>query len=645
MHPLRRSYTPEEVNNHCERYVWGQTYVENAQTRIPESLIECYRNQTLRHPENRPPMHIQTFIDLVRKVEKYQQNTEGVGILATSMLHRFRQDGIERSPDVVETEGVVPYAVKGNAFFKHRLILKYLISSNGYKFPNESLSQVELCTLHFMLSHSIERTLRGDESTVCSKVSNYESYRGSRIPRDTRFRRQVEAEEAALSKEYSESEKQLLNNIRDEESEENVNVTTPDLQGTSEELSVTNDSLEENPTLESKEVDQNDDSNSTHMADAVDFINGTSVNNQSKSGKFVFDDGFDIETNNQPAPRKLIGYTSSTRLTSPSYIDSSRPKPRVSVTSEESDCPVELGVVRTEWGSVSLGTVLAGIAAGLYSQQIQVQKLVAGGPRAHTLSAALSTSLVDNKFAATLTVSLEQGPKATIKVGTNGGWNSTIYPRWYFDKERSDNQMTDAEIRGGLDERYRACQRKDLYSEVAPVETMREQQLHVGEYGSTVTIIDGKTGAPFLKNAEYSIDIDTNFTESSYRTHESGMDIPKALEQHLKTSMQHLLNEERSKNMGGGRSTIVLFIPSETVNLNQNDLSIAQNQIKNFKDYLPVPIRLTNPNCGSDWNGNAYNRADFTYSVKQYGTNYHKLHANYFFSVGSAEIKVCVPFS
>ncbi|PSN55362.1 hypothetical protein C0J52_01813 [Blattella germanica] len=166
------------------------------------------------------------------------------------------------------------------------------------------------------------------------------------------------------------------------------------------------------------------------------------------------------------------------------------------------------------------------------------------------------------------------------------------------------------------------------------------QQLHVGEYGSTVTIIDGKTGAPFLKNAEYSIDIDTNFTESSYRTHESGMDIPKALEQHLKTSMQHLLNEERSKNMGGGRSTIVLFIPSETVNLNQNDLSIAQNQIKNFKDYLPVPIRLTNPNCGSDWNGNAYNRADFTYSVKQYGTNYHKLHANYFFSVGSAEIKI-----
>jgi hypothetical protein len=70
----------------CVFLVSGQ---ENAQTRIPESLIECYRNQSLRHPENRPPMTIQTFIDIIRKVEKYQRGSLGIDALTTSLLHRW----------------------------------------------------------------------------------------------------------------------------------------------------------------------------------------------------------------------------------------------------------------------------------------------------------------------------------------------------------------------------------------------------------------------------------------------------------------------------------------------------------------------------------------------------------------------------
>lgn len=56
----------------------------------------------------------------------------------------FRLDGIERSQDVLEMEGVIPYAVKGIPFYKHRLVLRYLVPSNEYQFPNESLTQVEL---------------------------------------------------------------------------------------------------------------------------------------------------------------------------------------------------------------------------------------------------------------------------------------------------------------------------------------------------------------------------------------------------------------------------------------------------------------------------------------------------------------------
>lgn len=69
----------------CTLMVHGQ---ENAQTRIPDSLIECYRNQTLRHPENRPPMTIQTFIDIVSKVERFQRGTVDIADLTTAILHR-----------------------------------------------------------------------------------------------------------------------------------------------------------------------------------------------------------------------------------------------------------------------------------------------------------------------------------------------------------------------------------------------------------------------------------------------------------------------------------------------------------------------------------------------------------------------------
>jgi hypothetical protein len=48
---------------------------------------------------------------------------------------------------------------------------------------------------------------------------------------------------------------------------------------------------------------------------------------------------------------------------------------------------------------------------------------------------------------------LEQGPKKLedIKVGLSGGWNSTLFPRWYFNKEKGNDEITDPEIRGGLD--------------------------------------------------------------------------------------------------------------------------------------------------------------------------------------------------
>lgn len=125
-----------------------------------------------------------------------------------------------------------------------------------------------------------------------------------------------------------------------------------------------------------------------------------------------------------------------------------------------SQCPVENGVVRTQWGTVSVGPLLAGIAAGVVQQSVTTRELLLltraysqgrhGGRQQTTLS-------VDNRWAATLAgdlaeVALLQGPMTRdVYVGGSGAWNSTAVPRWYFVSQRERLEMTDAEIRGGID--------------------------------------------------------------------------------------------------------------------------------------------------------------------------------------------------
>lgn len=72
------------------------------------------------------------------------------------------------------------------------------------------------------------------------------------------------------------------------------------------------------------------------------------------------------------------------------------------MTTIESDCPLENGVVYTKWGSVSLGTVLAGLAAGLYPQDVKLPDLIRKIPPARDLPTELENVGVDNKFPATL---------------------------------------------------------------------------------------------------------------------------------------------------------------------------------------------------------------------------------------------------
>lgn len=62
---------------------------ENVQTRIPESLLECYQDPILLQRDYRLPMTMNMLIDLIRKVENDPSGMNmDMRTLVSTLLHR-----------------------------------------------------------------------------------------------------------------------------------------------------------------------------------------------------------------------------------------------------------------------------------------------------------------------------------------------------------------------------------------------------------------------------------------------------------------------------------------------------------------------------------------------------------------------------
>ncbi|XP_073812518.1 uncharacterized protein isoform X1 [Musca autumnalis] len=338
---------------------------ENAQLQIPPSLVECYNTSYFMNRDNRLPSNLETLITLIEKVENSYGFDQDITQLSIALLHRFRQDGIQRAPGVVASPGVIPYSPTGFQFPKFRILLSRLIPGNALRFPNNTLTREERCSLHFMLSSSFDTQVRGDENQVCNNLSQY---RAQRLPR-------------ALA-----APQQKRNNfIGDVEILDGIKSKKP-IPGAKQRMSPMN---------------------------------------------------YDYDWDDMG-----YGYGSDTNTIS--------------------QCPVENGVIRTKWGNVAAGNLIAGIAAGLQPQTVQLRSLLALSSRRGSYvqnMPQVATVGVDNRWAATIAgdlaeVALVQVPVSTTgqaTVGASGAWNSTVMPKWYFLSQRQNMEMTDAEIRGGLD--------------------------------------------------------------------------------------------------------------------------------------------------------------------------------------------------
>lgn len=115
---------------------------ENVQTRIPNSLRECYEYPEIYERDNRLPATINTLIELIRKIEDSPDYRPDIRQIAVSLLHRFRLDGIEHAQGIYQ-RNVLPFSPSGYQFSKHRLLLSRLIPGNANNFPNNTLTAVE----------------------------------------------------------------------------------------------------------------------------------------------------------------------------------------------------------------------------------------------------------------------------------------------------------------------------------------------------------------------------------------------------------------------------------------------------------------------------------------------------------------------
>ncbi|XP_017096837.2 uncharacterized protein [Drosophila bipectinata] len=675
---------------------------ENAQLQIPPSLIECYNTSYFMNRDNRLPANMDTLISLIEKVENSYVSSSGVQpdirTVAVALLHRFRQDGIKRASGISSIDGVIPYSPTGFQFPKFRILLSRLIPGNANTFPNSSLTSVERCSLHFMLSSTFDTRQRGDENTVCNQLSQY---RSQRLPR-------------ALRRKAENSNAEWL---------------------------------------------------------SLGLERGSLV----------------------AAPQQDNDWT---------YVGSEG----------TSQCPVEDGLVRTSWGTVSAGTLIAGIAAGVQQQTVQVNTLLGlSALRRGRTQMSQTTTGIDNRWAATLSgdlaeVTLVQVPMASnnvATVGATGGWNDTVLPHWYFLSQRTNLEATDAEIRGGLDglilaknvatwrtqasslklsqllrmyystngvlsSGINACSRQTEFTNVAPSQEMQDQtsafaqvldkqmqlivtlsptaiaqfasnaalslvtyvpqslndvtctatsnqdltdvitpmtnifvyldtswqysnivdyvtyvlqQLNIHPYASTVTVLSAQDAQVIVNTTSYITDVYQQWNVTTQAQYNQGFNLPNVLRS-VQNLTQNLMNEERTNSSLSGRSLVALLIPNQST-VNDGDSSYATTEIQYIQEQIPdlrfiyygggsiqrfssfvrdpskdlfsltigstaatsagpvakriiqIPRRVINPRCGSNWYTSSWGTDQTAQYVSPGKVNFYRVAANYFFGTGA----------
>ncbi|XP_020295729.1 uncharacterized protein LOC109860805 isoform X2 [Pseudomyrmex gracilis] len=130
-------------------------------------LKECYRNNNLH--DFRLPMNLRVLLDIIRKAENYTYGAMDLRTMSSSLMHRFKLDGIVRSEHIKESEGIIPYKLSRTQSIKYKLIKK-MVPGNAQLFPFDALTAIERCTLHQAISNSVMKNKSHGTNAVCMEI-------------------------------------------------------------------------------------------------------------------------------------------------------------------------------------------------------------------------------------------------------------------------------------------------------------------------------------------------------------------------------------------------------------------------------------------------------------------------------------------
>lgn len=670
---------------------------QTAQTRVASHLSECYNNVTLINRNNLPPVTVQVLIDIIRKIEDNANVNMDLRQIAAVLLHTYRQDGIEyhQPENTLASSNVLPFAPTFHSFHRHRLLLTRLIPNNLATLSDDTLSSVLKCTIHHMLSTTVDGRVRGDENS-CNQLAQY------RVLRTARSARSIN------------EDVEILQPVRTVRRNANKNY---------------------NPK------------------DDVDYSNFGDVMSE----------------------RQIA----------------------------ESTCPLLDGVIYTDWGAVSAGHLIAGIAAGASPQQVDVMQLVGDSALNYrnvqqTVNSIYPATFSGDLAEAVLIQGTERG-STSISIGTAGNWNSTEAPRYFMLHNRNNLEMTDPEIRGDIDgfvlgsrissllstysslklstlldmyyspvngafdPELRACNRRTLsqnlvtnanlvsetlafaaaldtnmplrgtiirgldtlansavtnlqsytssnlndmncvttlsgtrdsrlrtslyivldstwqYQTVYPAISYLADQIEVSPFGSNITILSAFDGSVVINTTSSIADFHAEYTNSRHTSMLAGVNLETSLT-NIRQTMQQKLDEESIRGYVGGASTVLLYLINsgnlqnnervweqarllnETVpdlrilfatSTNQydhlwnlvrdmhNDIhTISLNSAGTNLDIIMSPVlqriqntgrRIINPFCGSTYTAQTYGTRQFNDYVEPGFINFYTLHPNYFY--------------
>ncbi|CAK1539931.1 unnamed protein product [Leptosia nina] len=157
------------------------------QSSIAPHLRECYMDPLLLDRNNLPPTTLPVLIDIIQKIEDDPNVNMDLRQLIVQLLHTYKQDGIEfhqPNANVPMSNFLLPYAPTFHSFHRHRLLLTKIIPASSQTLPNNTISSALKCALHHMMSITVDGRVRGNEQN-CNQLAQYRALRTARdIPRN-----------------------------------------------------------------------------------------------------------------------------------------------------------------------------------------------------------------------------------------------------------------------------------------------------------------------------------------------------------------------------------------------------------------------------------------------------------------------------